>query len=1304
MNLFSKLLKSLVTNTTNYFDPLKSGTSGFWGTPLAQGLGKIQEGQNFLADKARVDWTSKINTGNKYADFGARTLVGIPESIVNIPSDINRSGRQIGRDIVSGDIKRPKVLISDIAGASMPLLTIGTLGGAGSLAKQAGKQTITSLLKHGAKEGIKYGTGFGALGGLESGREIVDPKDYFENLALNTAIGAGTGAVLGPAVGLAGKAAPKAYEKYKASPLADERGFIRIGDIVDKSKVGKTIKAPEELNYETVKGENLSKEQSLMTLKNRSTSNVALHNKIYNTLSRAGEKSFQGEEARPALGHYIDYLGTKEVESSYKKWLVDPYKPDIASFWSELKYKKDALDNSYGESLVGGISNQEGIVPQTVKEPVRASNQSKLPIETRLKSVEESLAPSELIGNEELPLFMNYGIGELKSIYQDLEKEFTKRGISKPDFVDMIEGKKQVPPQLQDLINLHKTVTDKARSLTERADQIGYVEGGYFPHEDFGITKVLQQIFPSTFIDKLNIGGGFFKQRTGKLTDYSKDYSKVMGDYAEQAILKKYEGNINPTTQAEQAVIENVNKLEPENHFDYVSTLNTSTEKPKIAYKINLIVGKDPIRTANDVFSKIGGEVFDSFITLRDAVKDYPRKQADIQALVDKKDTAGVINYFSDILGYKGESKIAFQRNVMEGIRVGGLERLANELLMYTTKRYPLQQFVETASKYDYTNGRTKQFVNDYIDAKLKQGKLDQTIADTIFNGVNRIFSMAQIGGNIKVALTQGTEITRLFAQNSPEDVFYGIGKAFTDKKGLEQKYGFGKEKTLYQEFEDKNPQIGLPKEIREKVDTVLFGPLQAIENWKNRVYAGAAEAEGIKKGLKGQELRNFVRNSVYEKAHLADEFNTPMFLKNSSLNRMLLQYSQFAIKNTLQIGDKVAQKEYARAVGLLVANTINILAISTVAGIPLNFAIQNLFPAGPGPILTFVPEILDKWGNYQEALAQGNDTTSTRNKLIKDLVGNLVPAGSQINKTTGMAGILQRGYQQSYAENPQYPAPTNPIEIAQGLVFGPNSTKSQQDYYNSPLSKQPMGSKEAEIFKEATPEGRQGIYDALQTQRGANIEKKKTIQNILGGSSVNPKSSSDMVNMPNGEPVSIDSIILKDREESEKKDFITEVLYGKYKDQNAQIKQNLLESQGITDSDIQNYYLSKLKNASVEDRASYIASQKNPDFTSLYKNDVLTTQVAQELERKGLIPDADQLMENLKMTDVYYQRKAVRKLQQSKIKDMIKLQRSQSKKLFDAQLKSSRKIRDILAKGTKSKRPKYKKVALPNPYKRKIV
>ncbi len=217
---FGQLLQSI----RDYFNPTQVGSASnpkanFWTTPAAQGLANVQK---FIENPAPITF----DFANKIQNPVLRTVASIPQSILNVPSDILTSGNQLGTDIRTGQISNPRIFASDIARATLPIATIATMGGVGTAAKAIGAKTIGQLLKEGTITGAKYGAGFGGLTGLESGRDIQSPIDYGTNLAKNIGVGAGYGAVFGAGTGLAFKGLPAAYRAYKASPLADESGFI----------------------------------------------------------------------------------------------------------------------------------------------------------------------------------------------------------------------------------------------------------------------------------------------------------------------------------------------------------------------------------------------------------------------------------------------------------------------------------------------------------------------------------------------------------------------------------------------------------------------------------------------------------------------------------------------------------------------------------------------------------------------------------------------------------------------------------------------------------------------------------------------------------------------------------------------------------------------------------------------------------------------------------------------------------------------------------------------------------------------
>jgi len=84
-------------NVGNYFNPQSNGGQNFWSTPVAQGLGNMQQ---FAQNAPRFNFSQDLtkNIQNPIQKYGAQLALGIPESILNVPSDSLRAGSQLGLD------------------------------------------------------------------------------------------------------------------------------------------------------------------------------------------------------------------------------------------------------------------------------------------------------------------------------------------------------------------------------------------------------------------------------------------------------------------------------------------------------------------------------------------------------------------------------------------------------------------------------------------------------------------------------------------------------------------------------------------------------------------------------------------------------------------------------------------------------------------------------------------------------------------------------------------------------------------------------------------------------------------------------------------------------------------------------------------------------------------------------------------------------------------------------------------------------------------------------------------------------
>ncbi|NCN41033.1 hypothetical protein GW916_07255, partial [bacterium] len=181
-----------------------------------------------------------INVSQKIKNPVGRFVVSIPESIVNAPARGLKAGYTTGADIRTGDIKKPRVLASDVASIANPLLAAALLKSGVKVGKSIGKQTFKQVLGEGAKTGAKYGAGFGALQGLESGRNISNLGDYTKNLLFSTGTGAAGGALLGAGTAGLSKGAVelnKVYKKYAVPEAGFAKFNAKVGGETPTTKV-----------------------------------------------------------------------------------------------------------------------------------------------------------------------------------------------------------------------------------------------------------------------------------------------------------------------------------------------------------------------------------------------------------------------------------------------------------------------------------------------------------------------------------------------------------------------------------------------------------------------------------------------------------------------------------------------------------------------------------------------------------------------------------------------------------------------------------------------------------------------------------------------------------------------------------------------------------------------------------------------------------------------------------------------------------------------------------------------------------
>ena len=965
-----------------------------------------------------------------------------------------------------------------------------------------------------------------------------------------------------------------------------------------------------------------------------------------------------------------------------------------------------------------GINRNKTIEPsKIVNTPSQAENVSTMLKNTPQKraddiygttrSIMDDLPDKETAKTTSDKSFFEWGKDNIKESFKEIEKNITKY-ISKEDFVDIIEGTKVTKnPVVQRMVDTHRKIVSDLREFTENPN-IGDFGSTYFPHSLMTKTKqAMDQIFPDVWIDQINTLGGHFKQRKGTLEKYSKDYVKVMGDYAEQVLYEKYRGSFKTQRTGVQEVIDHVQKLENES-MDYIGQLATKVPKAIIEWKTRSNFLGGPMRTYNNIFNqfkKVAPEMTKRFNLLRDNEFNQRQWLKEIEPMMNNPDN--VYKYIGEkIFNIEPKEMNSWIASVRNGAQQMGNERMISELL-YQSKKVALQDFIEEAAKYKYKHGSTKDIINDFIDGQLKKQSLEPALLDSLTNHLISNFYRSHLGLNLKTSLLQSLEVIRIPATYSLKAFVKGLEGSFFDFKRLKDTYGFDEVKPHYliEDFNIKTkPNLG--KELGDKVDSVLMKPIQVMENWKNRVYAGAAESEGLAKGLKGQELVDHVRDSVYKYAHIADEFNTPAFLMSKNVigesygkkglltqgtfNRALFQYGQFAIKNTFTKVDALQQKELGKLFGLLLADVVNIAIVSTAFNVGKN-QIENLIgsflPTGFGPIFQVPYDLIEAYRDNEEKKEQGYSTNYSQSVIRRISLGSFVPAGTQYLKSEGAANMIAEGSKDTSSGLVAYPKSENEFANFMALLFGPQVTPEARDYKSQDYLRENQSNIYKQLY-ETDPAKAYEYYYSQKDRRSAESAKKKGIEAILKGDAKSAnifkqEDGSYVIPVPSGAHKTVEEMLMADKAYDDKVTEVRAIMNrtGSYKgaDQSPETTQQFFEMNELTDQDY-NIWLakdtvSKLKGKQRADGLMDLITKRGMSLTDLYKMDALTKTAIDDLEKYGYIKNADALWKKIQMTDPYFAKQEMKKVSIDKMEKILKNRADVQKKLINQQAETMQQL-----------------------------
>lgn len=491
--------------------------------------------------------------------------------------------------------------------------------------------------------------------------------------------------------------------------------------------------------------------------------------------------------------------------------------------------------------------------------------------------------------------------------------------------------------------------------------------------------------------------------------------------------------------------------------------------------------------------------------------------------------------------------------------------------------------------------------------------------------------------------------------------------------------------------------------------------------------------------GLLGDKVNSLRSNKNPIIRYMAN-FTLPFVKIPTNIMRTSIQYSPFGIADMLGSADK--QASLAKIVlGTGVAMGTGLLASSDkiTAGLPKSEKLRKAWKEAN--IQPWSVKIGDNWYSYQNL----HPAIGFNMALAAHFKSNLqeIPS-SQAEKVLGIFGVAaNKIFAQSYTKNianlfdaingdatavskmaSNYPSQLIPFRAFQGWLnraFDPKVRNTDPEgtglarqldgimkqvqnnivgmsgnlpvrtnAYGEELQNSAGNRTWNSLFSpRTTTENAPGMEVFKNMLQNKNIDKQKQldIQGIIKNSPQTQQVGSQTTTQTTGD-AGLDLVIKQETEKARIK-TISDILTrkGDYKDVplGETQTQRLFQMEKVQPQEIEQAKIKAVSSLGTAETVQYIKSQPSVDFTALYKQGALTPAVAQEMDRQGYIPDADQLIKNMKLTDVYQQNKAIRKIKTSSMKKILSLQKSTMKKILN------RKIKTVKYKSPKI--PKVKKI-----------
>lgn len=273
-------------------------------------------------------------------------------------------------------------------------------------------------------------------------------------------------------------------------------------------------------------------------------------------------------------------------------------------------------------------------------------------------------------------------------------------------------------------------------------------------------------------------------------------------------------------------------------------------------------------------------------------------------------------------------------------------------------------------------------------------------------------------------------------------------------------------------------------KEFAEKTDKVFFSFFDLAEKINRGSAYFGAKKKALAEGMSEVQAIKYAKQIVRDTQFTFGAIDTPQVLR-SDLNKTLLQFQSFNIKQAEFLGEMLKAKDVAGLVRFSAGSAVMLATIGKLIGMDWK---ENLpfaeFITGEQKIAD-TPTLQAIGGVHQTIFGDEYEKAKGKDKLAKTAI-LLLPGGSQAKKTFQGIQAGQQGYSATKSGGARFLVPEN--RKLQAAVFGQYATPEATEYFNK--DRRPLSAKQTELLKQT--DDKEAVYNEIMQTRVANAEENK--------------------------------------------------------------------------------------------------------------------------------------------------------------------------------------------------------------------